>query len=97
MDEFRSRMLKTHKIRMLHDFMDSKECFPSFSIEGGVCYFVWDKNHEGKCHVVQHNTDGSKSDDDRFLGQENIDIALRDKNDISILKKVQDKKHCRLF
>jgi site-specific DNA-methyltransferase (adenine-specific) len=48
LDEFRSAMLGDRRIRALVDFPDAGECFPGVSIEGGVCYFLWDREYGGK-------------------------------------------------
>lgn len=39
LDKFREAMLADTHIRLLHDYLDSHECFPTVAIEGGVCYF----------------------------------------------------------
>ena len=47
LDDFRSEMLKDTRIKELHDFPDTSDCFPGLNIRGGVCYFLWDKEHKG--------------------------------------------------
>ena len=37
LDKFREAMLADTHIRLLHDYLDSHECFPTVAIEGGVC------------------------------------------------------------
>ena len=63
LDEFRDTMLKDKKMRKIVDFPDARDCFPGVDIAGGVCYFLWDKLHDGKTEVVniwkgieQHST-----------------------------------------
>jgi len=49
LDDFRDRMLNdTHFIEII-DYPNPKDCFPGINISGGVCYFLWDKQHQGKC------------------------------------------------
>lgn len=52
MDNFRSNMLKDEKIRYLVDYPNAKECFSGLSISGGVCYFLWDRDHKGQCQFT---------------------------------------------
>ena len=47
LDEFREEMLKDKRFKTLVDFSNSKDCFPGVNIAGGVCYFLWDKEHKG--------------------------------------------------
>ena len=49
MDAFRADMLGDSKIRYLVDYPNAKECFSGLSISGGVCYFLWDRDHHGDC------------------------------------------------
>lgn len=52
LDDFREGMLKDHRVSTLVDFTDSKDCFPSVDIAGGVCYFLWDAYYSGKCEFT---------------------------------------------
>ena len=49
LEDFRDNMMNDRHIRVLVDFVNAKECFPQNSVSGGVCYFLWDKEHEGDC------------------------------------------------
>lgn len=56
LDDFRSQMLGDHRIRKIVDFEDSSEVFPGVSVAGGICYFLWEKDYEGPCEIVNmHN------------------------------------------
>ena len=92
LDDFRKMMLSNKNIRKLHDFMNSSECFKSASIEGGVCYFLYDKNTIGECEYVLHQADGSIIRSKRYLQQnEKIDVLIRDEKQLKILNKVLNK------
>ena len=52
LNEFRLSMLNDRRIRILVDYPNAKDCFPNSSIGGGVCYFLWDRDHEGDCRVT---------------------------------------------
>lgn len=88
LDSFRKEMLSDKRIKCLVDFPNSKECFPSNSIEGGVCYFLWDKDYNGDCLTTTINGD-LKQEIIRPLLEDGLDIFIRDSFAISILRKVQ--------
>jgi site-specific DNA-methyltransferase (adenine-specific) len=55
LDSFRKEMLIDKRIRKLIDFEDSRDCFPSVDIAGGICYFLWDRDNQGSCNVITNN------------------------------------------
>lgn len=91
LDYFREEMINDKRIRVLEDFVNAAMCFPNVEIKGGVCYFLWDRDNEGRCHVVTHGSDNSVSVADRYLKEENCDIFIRFNEAIPILKKVLSK------
>lgn len=52
LDKFREEMLNDERIRYLVDYTDSNDCFPGVDIAGGICYFLWDREYQGKCEVT---------------------------------------------
>lgn len=52
LDEYRNEMLNDNRIEKIVDFADSQDCFPAVIIGGGVSYFLWNKNYNGLCTVV---------------------------------------------
>jgi len=92
LDEFRDKMLKDDRIRVLHDFLNASECFPGVEIKGGVCYFLWDRDNPGKCKVITHKENEIVSEMSRPLLEENCDVFIRHNWAIEILKKVLLKK-----
>ena len=42
-------MLSDKRIAKMTDFEDSQVCFPGVDIAGGICYFLWDKQHFDMC------------------------------------------------
>ena len=49
LEDFREKMMTDGRIRVLVDYANAKDCFPQNSISGGVCYFLWDRDHPGDC------------------------------------------------
>ncbi|MBN2835402.1 MAG: Eco57I restriction-modification methylase domain-containing protein [Candidatus Delongbacteria bacterium] len=90
LDDFRAKMISDKHIRVLHDYLLAQTCFPSVSIEGGVCYFLWDRDNEGKCKIVSHDQEGNTKVSERYLS-DNTDILIRDEKSLHILMKVQEK------
>lgn len=53
LDDFRQEMLADRRIVTLVDFPDSRDCFPGVDVAGGVCYFLWDRDHPSpRCEVT---------------------------------------------
>ncbi|WP_339864934.1 Eco57I restriction-modification methylase domain-containing protein [Paremcibacter congregatus] len=89
LDDFRAEMLKSEHIRSLTDFPDSGTAFPGVQIKGGICYFLWDRDHTGPCDVTRM-ADGAESiQRDRELGE--FDVFIRDERALGILRKVISK------
>lgn len=59
LDDFRKSMLSDTSIKYLVDHTDSNDCFPGVDINGGVCYFLMDKNYNGLCNYANY-TNGKK-------------------------------------
>ena len=87
LDDFREDMLHDKRLKVMHDYIDARECFPNVDIKGGVVYFLWDKKHDAECHVFSHNR-GNVQEVYRYLTTEGADTYIRDSNVISILQKI---------
>ncbi len=90
LDSFREKMMLDTRIRKIYDFEDAKECFSGLHIDGGVCYFLWDKDYNGKVEYHFHSLDSSKSVTNRFLKTEFSDTVIRDARQLTILEKVSN-------
>ena len=89
LDGFRRKMIADTRLRHLSDFQRAADCFPGVEIKGGVCYFLWDRDYNGKCEVVSTDRRGRSTRMSRFLSEGNSDIFIRYNGAISILRKVQ--------
>lgn len=92
LDQFRNSMLSDRRIKELHDFQNASDCFPSVEIKGGVCYFLWDREYEGPCRVVNHNANNLNTETTRELKEENSATFIRFNEAVSILHKVVELK-----
>ena len=88
LDEFREAMLKDNRVREIHDFLNASECFPGVAIEGGVCYFLWDRDFWGLCKVYTHSEGNNITMSERPLLEEGSDVFIRYNKLISIIRKV---------
>ncbi len=86
LDDFREKMLNDKRISYLADFDDSRACFPTADIAGGVCYFRWASHHEGLCHFESVKNE-SRCTRDRRLNEG--DVFIRDLGALDIIYKVQ--------
>ena len=89
LDEFRDNMLNDKRIKEIHDFPNSKDCFDNVEIKGGVNYFLWDKTHNDDCMVFTYDNGHCISQVKRPLKENGIDIFIRYNQAISILNKVK--------
>ena len=90
LDKFRNSMIHDNHIRVLHDFMDSGDCFTGVEIKGGVCYFLWDRDNEGKCAIYRHEKDKT-TQSNRYLVEQGDSIFIRYNELIEIKNKVWSK------
>lgn len=88
LDEFRNSMLADGRIRSIDDFLSAADVFPGVGLKGGVCYFLWDRDHPGLCKVSTHFKDWAKSMAIRPLLEDGADIFIRFNEGLSILKKI---------
>lgn len=88
LDDFRDLMLNDKRIEKLIDYFDSSISFPGVDISGGVCYFLWNKNHDGECEVKTIFKD-SVSILNRPLLEGNINTFIRFNEAISIVRKIE--------
>lgn len=84
LDDFRKDMINDKHIYKLYDYINPKDCFADVDIKGGVCYFLWDKEYNGKCHIYTKDSSDTITQSFRYLCEENDDIFIRDENLLNI-------------
>jgi len=62
--------------------------FAGVGFKGGVCYFLWSRDHPGPCDVCTHFKDWPVSTATRPIMENGADIFIRFNEGLSILKKV---------
>lgn len=91
LDEFRDNMLHDDKLSDLFDYWNASDLFPGVEIKGGVCYFLWDQSHKGKCNITSHESKSNTTMSIRPLLETGMTTFIRNNRIISILRKVQAK------
>jgi site-specific DNA-methyltransferase (adenine-specific) len=91
LDEFRKEMLSDRQIKILVDYPDSAEIFPGVDLSGGICYFLWEKNHSGAC-TVKSVIGNSSSELRRHLLEDEMEVFIRYNEAVPILEKVRQHK-----
>ena len=86
LSEFRRAMLQDRRIRTLVDYERMDQVFPGVDFEGGVCFFLWDRDNEGDCAVSTISGDDGIGPVARNLNE--YDIFVRDVRGLKILRKV---------
>lgn len=93
LDEFRDEMLNDARLKEIHDFPNAGDCFPGVEIKGGVSYFLWQKDKQGKdCLIRTYENGAAVSEMARPLKEDGVDVFVRYNEAIGILRKVIRKK-----
>lgn len=86
LDSFREEMLNDARIKTIVDYPNSADCFPGVIIAGGVCYFLWQKDYQGMCNVLNMVGNECRSEEIRSLKE--YPTFVRDNIAIRIIRKV---------
>lgn len=89
LDEFRDDMLNDNRLCEIHDYIEASDCFPGVQIKGGVCYFLWNLEHDGLCKITTHKGDKIGETIERPLLENGCETFIRYNEAIDILRKVQ--------
>jgi len=96
LDEFRDEMLHDRSIRHLTDYFDSTKCFPKQDISGGVCYFLWDRDHKGDC-VIESCLPKNTTKLERPLLEADGDSFIRFNQAVGIVAKINAKHEPKIW
>jgi len=88
LDKFRENMVNDKRIKYLFDFENASDCFQGVHIDGGVCYFLWDKAYKGTINYTFKSNDGSVNKTKRLLNTNHFKYVIRDIRILSIVEKV---------
>lgn len=85
--DFPQQFKKDTHLKELFDFPSAEDVFPSVEIKSGVCYFLWDVNHSGTCHIVE-KFHKEIVESQRYLINEYDEGFIRYSKALPIIKKV---------
>ena len=88
LDEFRESMLTDDRTRVIHDYLLVGEAFPGVAIQGGILYFLWNRDAPGDCEVFTHYEGRVLSSATRRLLEPGSDVFIRYNEAAPILKKI---------
>lgn len=80
---------ENNHIRRLYYYEDEKELFNNVEIKGGLNYFLYDINYNGKVEFVSYEENGDKTVQNRNLFEKDLDIIISNGKDYPILQKVK--------
>jgi len=84
--DFRAAFLRDRRLRALIDHENAKDVFPSVGIGGGICYFLWDRDHDALCECTFYRNGEVIGPNSRKLDE--FDVLVRDARSVDILRKV---------
>ena len=87
LNDFREQMLNDKRISKIYDFPNSSDCFPGVKIEGGVCYFLWERDYTGDCEIT-NIVKNKKNFLKRPMLEKNLNFFIRYNQSVSIIRKV---------
>ena len=89
---FRKEMMEDSHLSVMVDYEDSGVCFNGQHIDGGICYFLWDKTHDGNVLYKYVPADEQAIISNRYLTDGNTDVVIRDIRRQTIIAKTLNEK-----
>lgn len=86
LDAFRNEMMNDSRISKLIEYANSLDLFSNVDIAGGLCYFLWEKEHNGKCELTNVTAEG-RITVSRALNE--YSVIIKNNAAIPILEKVR--------
>ena len=88
LDEFREDMIKDTRLSYIYDFESANEVFSGINLDGGVCYFLWDKEHNSELDYFYKSKEGEEIYSKRLLNTNITSTIIRDIRQFSIIEKI---------
>ncbi|MFV0156798.1 Eco57I restriction-modification methylase domain-containing protein [Empedobacter falsenii] len=87
LNSFREQMINDKRIKFLYDFENAAECFPGLHIDGGINYFLWEKDYNDDPTYIYKSKEGEIVSSKRPLKSNNFEYVIRDNRVISLINK----------
>jgi len=91
LDSFRANMIADRRLAKIVDNPKLFDCFPGVEIKGGICYFLWDRDHDGDCEFSTRIDGKILSTMTRDL-RDGQGVVVRDNRAASIITKTHSEK-----
>ena len=88
-DEWVDEMINCNHFKVLHDYVNATDCFSNVEIKGGISYFLYELNYEGKCEYFLHRSDAIVRKYD-YLNANGLGVVVRDEMAGDIIRKISD-------
>lgn len=88
LDDFRGTMLADKRLRRIVDYIVDKDAFPSINVNGGVNYFLWNRDQQGDCLITTVER-GRVEGPPVSRPLDEFDVFIRRNQAIAILRKVR--------
>lgn len=85
--KLREFIRKNNHVKYLCNYPDAREVFPNAEIKGGVSYFYFDDDYDGKVQF-DISKNGKVTSEIRNLFEDGLDVIISDRTTYSILSKV---------
>ena len=88
LSNFREEMISEKRIKYMYDFENSQDLFPRIRVDGGICYFLWSKEYNGKVDYTYTSMKGAIDNSIRYLKNKYTENIIRDSKQELIISKV---------
>ncbi len=88
LQQFRKDMVEDKHIEKMFDFENDREIFPTTHIDGGLCYFLWNKDYSGLIKYAYKPANGGQVVYERDLKNETSSFIVRDYRRLALISKV---------
>jgi len=89
LQKFRDNLVEDKRLKMIYDFENASDCFPGVHIDGGVCYFLWDKDYDGMVNYTFKSNNGEVNESLRYLKNTHFEYVIRNNKIFSIIDKIK--------
>lgn len=90
LQKFRETMISDHRISHMYDYELSSDCFPGVHIDGGICFFLWQRDYNGTTQYTYTAADGTVNVSNHYLKNQYFEYVIRDNRIFSIIQKTSD-------
>lgn len=88
LDLLRKKIVEENKLKLIVNYFDARDLFPTVDIKGGICFFLYEKDHKGLTKFINIKRNGDVSIAERQLQENRMDSIIRDNEAVSIINKI---------